>query len=74
MAGIVSAASSGDDPYAESIPLDDPVLDVEAVQQTTCAAVLSRWGQLTTVQQWMCEQVLGIEPASEDEKPKPRRT
>ncbi|MFJ4828289.1 Helicase associated domain protein [Streptomyces bacillaris] len=31
------------------------------------------WGQLTTVQQWMCEQVLGIEPAREDEKPK-RRT
>ncbi|MFE1528969.1 DEAD/DEAH box helicase [Streptomyces rochei] len=30
--------------------------------------------QLTTVQQWMCEQVLGIEPAGEDEKPKPRRT
>ncbi|MYV56701.1 DEAD/DEAH box helicase [Streptomyces sp. SID3212] len=32
------------------------------------------WDQLTTVQQWMCEQVLGIEPASEDEKPQPRRT
>ncbi|MFJ3592701.1 Helicase associated domain protein [Streptomyces sp. NPDC090231] len=32
------------------------------------------WDQLTTVQQWMCEQVLGIEPASEEEKPKPRRT
>ncbi|MEU5499011.1 DEAD/DEAH box helicase [Streptomyces griseofuscus] len=32
------------------------------------------WDQLTTVQQWMCEQVLGITPASEDEKPKPRRT
>ncbi|MFC8823029.1 DEAD/DEAH box helicase [Streptomyces rochei] len=32
------------------------------------------WDQLTTVQQWMCEQVLGIEPAREDEKPKPRRT
>ncbi|WP_107439907.1 DEAD/DEAH box helicase [Streptomyces sp. NRRL F-5065] len=32
------------------------------------------WDQLTTVQQWMCEQVLGIAPASEDEKPKPRRT
>ncbi|MFE0805135.1 Helicase associated domain protein [Streptomyces sp. NPDC058812] len=32
------------------------------------------WDQLTTVQRWMCEQVLGIEPASEDEKPKPRRT
>ncbi|MFE0812046.1 Helicase associated domain protein [Streptomyces sp. NPDC058848] len=32
------------------------------------------WDQLTTVQQWMCEQVLGIEPASENEKPKPRRT
>ncbi|MFJ9250361.1 Helicase associated domain protein [Streptomyces sp. NPDC101776] len=30
--------------------------------------------QLTAVQQWMCEQVLGIEPATEDEKPKPRRT
>jgi hypothetical protein len=26
------------------------------------------------VQQWLCEQVLGIEPASEDEKPPPRRT
>ncbi|MCZ9349127.1 Helicase associated domain protein [Streptomyces mutabilis] len=32
------------------------------------------WNQLTTVQQWMCEQVLGITPASEDEKPPPRRT
>lgn len=32
------------------------------------------WDQLTTVQQWMCEHVLGIEPATEDEKPKPRRT
>ncbi|MES4909437.1 MULTISPECIES: Helicase associated domain protein [unclassified Streptomyces] len=32
------------------------------------------WGNLTTVQQWMCEQVLGIEPAAEDEKPQPRRT
>ncbi|MEV8529232.1 Helicase associated domain protein [Streptomyces sp. NPDC052000] len=32
------------------------------------------WEKLTTVQQWMCEQVLGIEPASEDEKPKSRPT
>ncbi|MFI9630487.1 helicase associated domain-containing protein [Streptomyces sp. NPDC052042] len=32
------------------------------------------WEKLTTVQQWMCEQVLGITPASEDEKPKPPRT
>ncbi|WP_077191180.1 DEAD/DEAH box helicase [Streptomyces lydicus] len=32
------------------------------------------WDQLTTVQQWLCEQALGIEPASEEEKPKPRRT
>ncbi|SCE12343.1 Helicase associated domain-containing protein, partial [Streptomyces sp. BpilaLS-43] len=32
------------------------------------------WDQLTTVQQWMCEQVLGITPAAEDEKPPPRRT
>lgn len=31
-------------------------------------------GRLTTVQQWMCEQVLGITPATEDEKPPPRRT
>lgn len=30
------------------------------------------WDKLTTVQQWMLEQVLGIEPAGEDEKPKPR--
>ncbi|MFI0156425.1 helicase associated domain-containing protein [Streptomyces lydicus] len=32
------------------------------------------WDQLTTVQQWLCEQALGIETASEEEKPKPRRT
>ncbi|MGW5249042.1 Helicase associated domain protein [Streptomyces sp. NPDC004129] len=32
------------------------------------------WDNLTGVQQWMCEQVLGIEPAAEDEKPTPRRT
>lgn len=32
------------------------------------------WDQLTTVQQWMCEHVLGITPAGEDEKPPPRRT
>ncbi|MFF4694861.1 DEAD/DEAH box helicase [Streptomyces chattanoogensis] len=32
------------------------------------------WEKLAGVQQWMCEQVLGIEPAAEDEKPKPRRT
>ncbi|MEV0982488.1 Helicase associated domain protein [Streptomyces sp. NPDC049915] len=32
------------------------------------------WDNLTTAQQWLCEQVLGIEPATEDEKPKPRRS
>ncbi|MFI2619512.1 Helicase associated domain protein, partial [Streptomyces sp. NPDC018584] len=32
------------------------------------------WDQLTTVQQWMCEHILGIEPASDNEKPKRRRT
>ncbi|MFI8916398.1 Helicase associated domain protein [Streptomyces sp. NPDC053513] len=32
------------------------------------------WDKLTAVQQWMCEQVLGITPATEDEKPPPRRT
>ncbi|MFB6716147.1 helicase associated domain-containing protein [Streptomyces sp. NPDC056237] len=31
------------------------------------------WEKLTGVQQWMFEQVLGIEPAAEDEKPQPRR-
>ncbi|WUT01646.1 Helicase associated domain protein (plasmid) [Streptomyces sp. NBC_00708] len=31
------------------------------------------WERLTTVQQWLCGQVLGIEPTAEDEKPK-RRT
>ncbi|WMD06384.1 DEAD/DEAH box helicase [Streptomyces sp. FXY-T5] len=30
------------------------------------------WDKLTTVQQWMCEHILGIQPAAEDEKPKPR--
>ncbi|MFF7415437.1 DEAD/DEAH box helicase [Streptomyces lydicus] len=32
------------------------------------------WDNLTTVQQWMCEHILGIEPAGEDEQPQPRRT
>ncbi|MEU6883635.1 Helicase associated domain protein [Streptomyces sp. NPDC046712] len=35
-------------------------------------AVRLGWDKLTTVQQWMCEQVLGIQPAAENEKPKPR--
>ncbi|MGX1886300.1 helicase associated domain-containing protein [Streptomyces sp. NPDC055287] len=30
------------------------------------------WDQLSGVQQWMCEHVLGITPATEDEKPKAR--
>ncbi|MEW2400247.1 Helicase associated domain protein [Streptomyces sp. NPDC046862] len=30
------------------------------------------WDKLTTVQRWMCEHILGIQPATEDEKPKPR--
>lgn len=30
------------------------------------------WDKLTGVQQWMCEHILGIQPATEDEKPKPR--
>ncbi|TGB14624.1 DEAD/DEAH box helicase [Streptomyces sp. MZ04] len=32
------------------------------------------WDKLTGVQQWMCENILGITPTTEDEKPKPRRT
>ncbi|MFE6410112.1 Helicase associated domain protein [Streptomyces sp. NPDC057837] len=32
------------------------------------------WDNLTAVQQWMCEHVLGIKPAPEDEKCQPRRT
>ncbi|MFM9709121.1 helicase associated domain-containing protein [Streptomyces galilaeus] len=30
------------------------------------------WDELTGVQQWMCEHILGIQPATDDEKPKPR--
>jgi hypothetical protein len=30
------------------------------------------WNKLTTVQQWMCEHILAIQPATEHEKPKPR--
>ncbi|MGR6975080.1 Helicase associated domain protein [Streptomyces cynarae] len=30
------------------------------------------WDKLTGVQQWMCEHILGIQPATDDEKPKPR--
>ncbi|MGW7819994.1 helicase associated domain-containing protein [Streptomyces puniciscabiei] len=29
---------------------------------------------LTTVRQWMCEHILGIQPADDDKKPKPRST
>ncbi|MEU0581603.1 Helicase associated domain protein [Streptomyces griseoincarnatus] len=32
------------------------------------------WDKLTGAQQWLCQHILGIQPASEDEKPKPRRT
>ncbi|MFF4088827.1 Helicase associated domain protein [Streptomyces nigra] len=32
------------------------------------------WDKLTTVQQWMLEHILGIEPATPDERPKPRRS
>ncbi|WP_435271123.1 Helicase associated domain protein [Streptomyces sp. 1222.5] len=43
---------------------------------------LGRWARaqrlgfdkLTTVQQWMLEHILGIQPATDDEKPKPRRS
>lgn len=43
---------------------------------------LGRWvraqrlgfGELSTVQQWMCEHVLGIRAAAEDERPAPRHT
>ncbi|MFI9152644.1 Helicase associated domain protein [Streptomyces sp. NPDC053367] len=32
------------------------------------------WERLTTVQQWLCEHIIGITPATQDEKPKPRRS
>ena len=32
------------------------------------------WDKLTGVQQWMCEHILRVTPASKEEKPKPRRT
>ncbi|MGP3636368.1 Helicase associated domain protein [Streptomyces sp. 24-1644] len=49
----------------------------EAVRQ---GEDLGRWvrvqqlgfDNLTSVQQWMCEHVLGLEPVTEDEQPKPR--
>ncbi|MGX1267101.1 helicase associated domain-containing protein [Streptomyces phaeoluteigriseus] len=28
--------------------------------------------KLSTVQQWMCEHILGIQPATPDDKPEPR--
>ncbi|MFJ9864289.1 hypothetical protein [Streptomyces sp. NPDC101165] len=37
-------------------------------------AAPGRSRRLTTVQRWMCEHVLGIQPAGEDEKPPPRRS
>ncbi|MFF8731726.1 Helicase associated domain protein [Streptomyces sp. NPDC015171] len=37
-------------------------------------AVRFGWDKLTGVQQWMCEHILAIEPAADDEKPKPRRS
>ncbi|MFJ9836449.1 Helicase associated domain protein [Streptomyces sp. NPDC101169] len=30
--------------------------------------------KLTGAQQWLCKHILGVEPAAEDEKPKPRRS
>ncbi|CAL9625497.1 hypothetical protein SUDANB58_05934 (plasmid) [Streptomyces sp. enrichment culture] len=32
------------------------------------------WDKLTAVQQWMCEHTLGIQPATQDEKPRPRQS
>jgi hypothetical protein len=32
------------------------------------------WDKLTGVQQWMCQHILSIQPATEHEKPKPRRS
>ncbi|MGY0071789.1 Helicase associated domain protein (plasmid) [Streptomyces sp. QTS137] len=32
------------------------------------------WEKLTSVQQWLCEHILGITPAAEDEKPEPHRS
>ncbi|MFJ4873396.1 Helicase associated domain protein [Streptomyces sp. NPDC088757] len=54
-----------------------PVAAGEVVRQ---GEDLGRWvraqrlgfDKLTSVQQWMCEHVLGITPATEEEKPKPR--
>ncbi|WP_407702088.1 helicase associated domain-containing protein [Streptomyces toyocaensis] len=32
------------------------------------------WNKLMAVQQWLCQHVLGVQPADEDEKPPPRRS
>ncbi|MFH8446893.1 hypothetical protein ACH4D3_37505 [Streptomyces sp. NPDC018026] len=59
----------------EALPTetDDVVRQCEDVGRWVQSMRLG-WDQLTAVQQWMCEQVFGIGPATEDEKPKPRRT
>jgi len=37
-------------------------------------SVRHRWDNLTGVQQWMCQHILDIQPAAQDEKPPPRRS
>ncbi|WP_342671637.1 helicase associated domain-containing protein [Streptomyces longwoodensis] len=63
-------------------------LEAGGTLPTTLATVvqqgedLGRWTRaqrlgfekLTSAQQWLCEHILGIRPASEDEKPAPRRS
>lgn len=60
---------------AEALPIEagDVVRQGEDLGRWVQSVRLG-WDQLTTVQQWMCEQVLGIEPAPEEEKPQRPRT
>ena len=51
-----------DDRYAGRLTMYDTDVII------TIAAMIKGWDNLTTVQQWMCEQVLGITPATEEEK------
>ncbi|BDD69396.1 MULTISPECIES: helicase associated domain-containing protein [Streptomyces violaceoruber group] len=62
-----------DTPGGEALPTETgDVLRQGEILGRRVQSVRLGWDQLTSVQLWMCEQVLGIESAAEDEKP--RRT
>ncbi|MFH9067637.1 Helicase associated domain protein [Streptomyces coeruleorubidus] len=56
-----------------TLPLEpgEVVHQGEDLGRWVCSVRLG-WDKLTGVQQWMCEHILGIQPAAENEKPRPR--